>query len=172
MRNTASLQRCSAASDREGRGGGRQGTASLLRLPQFLFNCLLIYLIMVTTRTSGQAASMLFLKQFIALRSLLLNNSPSLLDLHHVQSKHRTSPSPSAAPSRSSKMARVAEAPRQERQEAQDTRHLQGTEIGEASPHRFNSQIWTNASTAGSTAYQIGANQWHFHLPHWFSSDF
>lgn len=75
----------SAASNREGRGGGRQGTASLLRLPQFLFNCLLIYLIMLTTRTTGQAARVLLLKQFIALRLLLLNNSPSLLDLYHIQ---------------------------------------------------------------------------------------
>lgn len=110
MWNTASLQHCSAASNREGRGGGRQGTASLLRLPQFLFNCLLIYLIMLTTRTTGQAARVLLLKQFIALRLLLLNNSPSLLDLYHIQWKHRTSLSPSASLSGSSKMAWVAEA--------------------------------------------------------------
>lgn len=67
----------------QGKGGGmRQGTALFPRLPQLLFNCLLIYLITAATRASGWAASMLFLKQLSALRLLVLDIPPSLLDLY------------------------------------------------------------------------------------------
>lgn len=88
------------------------GDASLLRLPQFLFNCLLIYLIMAATRTCGQAASLLSLQQFAALKLLVLDNPPSPLDLHQEQQdvtagwSHLT--------------------PRQQRQKARDTKGLQG----------------------------------------------
>lgn len=71
-----------AATERRRRMGGRQGTASLLGLPWILFNCLLIYLMMAATRTCGQAASMLSLKQFTALKSILLDNPPSLMSIN------------------------------------------------------------------------------------------
>jgi len=146
--------------------GGRQGTVSLLRLPQFLFNCLLIYLITAATRTSGQAASMLSLKQFVALKLLLLDNPPSLLGLHHKRPKHRVAPSSSASPPSSSEMSQLTGATlphgsrgrRPRRQEAQDTR----TESGEASTGGLNPQIPTNASMACVTAYQISTSLWHF----------
>lgn len=156
MWNAASLQCCSAASDREGEEGGRQGTVSLLRLPQFLFNCLLIYLIMAATRISGQAASMLSLKHLAALKWLLLDNPPSLLDLHQERPKHRAAPSSSPSPSRSTKMSQLTGAtlPQGSRGRRPRTQRVcKGTESGEASPGGLNPQIQTNASMARVTAY-------------------
>lgn len=81
----------------QGKGGGmRQGTALLLRLPQLLFNCLLIYLITAATRPSGQAASMLFLKQLSALRLLVLDIPPPCW----ISTKAQSSP---VSPSRSTR---------------------------------------------------------------------
>ena len=165
MWNAASLQCCSAASDREGEEGGRQGTVLLLRLPQFLFNCLLIYLIMGATRTSGQAASILSLKQFAALKSLLLDNPPSLLDLHQERPNHRAAPSSSASPSRSSEMSQLTEAtlPQGGRGTRPRTQRVcKRTETGETSPGGLNPQIRTNASMGHVTAYWIGTNLQHF----------
>lgn len=162
MWNAASLQCCSAASDREGEEGrGRQGTVSLPRLPQFLFNCLLIYLSMAATRTSGQAASMLSLKQFVALKWLLLDNPPSLLDLHPERPKHRVAPSSSAFPSQSSEISQLTGATLPQGSRGRRPRTLRvykRTECGEASPGGLNPQIWTNASMARVTAYRISTN--------------
>lgn len=133
MWNAASLQCCSAASDREGEEGGRQGTISLLRLPQFLFNCLLIYLIMAATRTSGQAASVLSLKQFAALKLLLLDNPPSLQDLSPSgAAKVQSSPIFFCIPIKKQQDVTVDcshLAPRQQRQEAKNIKDLQGDRV-------------------------------------------
>lgn len=127
----------------------RQGTAPLPKLPQLLFNCLLIYLIMAATRASGQAASVLFLKQLSALRLLVLDIPPSLLDLH--QNKEQ----PFCVPTKEQRGAMGGC-----REEAQDRRDLIGTKAGEASPSGFSSQIQTKAPVCIPLP-QISNEPWH-----------
>lgn len=175
MWNAASLRCCSAASDREGEEGERQGTALLLRLSQFLFNCLLIYLIMAATRTSGQAASVLSLRQLTVLKLVFLDKPPSLLDLHQEQPKHKATPSSSASPLRSSEMSQLAGATLLQGSRDRRTRTqgvCRGTECGEASPGGLNPQIRSEASMAGVTASRSALTDSTSPPPHCLSSAF
>lgn len=129
------------------------GDASLLRLPQFLFNCLLIYLIMAATRTCGQAASLLSPEQFAALKWLMLDNPPSPLDLHQEQQDVTAGWSHLA--------------PRQQRQKARDTKGLQGDWA-----QRGISVDWILRSKemppGHVPASRIRTNLQHLPSPHWF----